>query len=226
MATWTASPSADTYNNVAAATTGFGTATQVTVAAGSAAEPQDFNGMVRFDITTMPTSGILSATLHIHVTLIAGANLDQRVLSVYGMTEGAGAEFLEGNGVGNPANWNEPGVGTWAVPGGASDGPLGHIDFDAEIVEGPGPVPVGALDLDVLDLVQAAVGEGYVSMGFLFSLSDMPSGTASFQFSSKENATQAQRPLLTVVTPDLNIGRAKDRWTNFEGRGLGGSLQH
>lgn len=206
MATWTASPSADTYNNAAVVTTGFGTSTVIIVAGGSAAESQDFNGMLRFDITTMPTTGLITATLHIHVTTIAGSNLDQRTLTIYGMTEGAGAEFLEGNGAGNPANWNSPGVGAWDVLGGASDGVLGHLTFDAEIVEGPGPSPVGGLDLNVLDLVQAAVDESYVSMGFLFDLSDMPSGTSSFQFSSKESATEVQRPVLTVTTDESGAG--------------------
>lgn len=210
MATWTASPSADTYNNESAATTGFGTSTVIIVAAGSAAEPQDFNGMLRFDISTMPTTGLISATLHVHVTAISGANLDQRTLTIYGMTEGSGAEFLEGNGVGNPANWNDPGVGAWDVPGGAVDGPLGHLVFDAEIVEGPGPTPVGGLDLDVLDLVQAAVNESYVTMGFLFDLSDMPSGTSSFQFQTKESATEAQRPVLTVIYDEDGIGGDSD----------------
>ena len=221
MAEWTANPSADSFNSEGEPTRGWGTTIPIRVTAGGTVfDLADDNCLIRFDISTMPTTGIIAATLTLNVETLAGATLDERTVTLIGLTEGSGAEFEEGNGVGTEANWNNWGSATaWPVPGGASIGVLGSLQYSAASFD------VGLNALNILDIVQAAVTEGYVTLGLLIDLSDrVNSGSAQITFSPREKATVGLRPLLTVETSDFLPHIVTERWTNFEG--LGRSLQH
>ena len=196
MTRWAAYPSADCSLREGTPLTGNGT--DLFLGFGYGAAPGDIVHLVqRFDITTLPTETIITAVVELTITSINVSLAGLSVL-VYGLTEGSGAEFEEGQGLNNEANWTNFAEGAaWVPAGGATDGVLGHATLDASTLV------VGRNNLDVTDLVVAARAQGYTTLGLLYQLSGDGTGRSVIS-STRESASVAVRPLLMVTLEDVS----------------------
>ena len=188
--TVTLSPTKDTYLHGGATTTNYGGCTTFEIS-----RYYNRRALLQFDLTSIPADAtIVSATLKLTQTASSSTtgtdNIEARMLT-NSWTEGSGACTGVSNTV---ANWNQRVTGqNWATVGGGGD-----YNSTVYATTSVGTAP-GDYTWNLLTMVNAW-RSGTTNNGILLKFaSEETTYSRSHTFASREHATSAYRPTLTIV---------------------------